>query len=91
MSCGELGELVKRLALAFVILFVSGFLVLYYAIRMVACAHGLCDSGFTYRNLPIYSADMLVVVFVLSLLLSSPILPRAGRGSLLSSPSKLDR
>ena len=66
MSCGELEELVKRLALAFVVLFVSGFAVLYYEIRKVACSQGLCDPGFAPRIPPIYSADMLAIVFVFS-------------------------
>ena len=68
MSCGELEELVKRLALAFVVLFVSGFLVLYYEVRKVACSQGLCDSGFAHRTPLIYSAYMLAIVFVFSAL-----------------------
>ncbi|WP_297519726.1 hypothetical protein [Thermococcus sp.] len=63
MSCGELEELVKRLALAFVVLFVSGFLVLYYEVRKVACSQGLCDSGSAHRTPLIYSAYMLAIVF----------------------------
>ena len=66
MSCGELKELVRNIALGFTVLFVSGFLVLYYAIRKVACSQGLCDSSFFHRTPPIYSADMLVMIFSVS-------------------------
>ncbi len=68
MSCGELDKLVRILFLWFTVLFVSGFLVLYYAIRKVACAQGLCDSSFLHQTPPIYSADMLVMVFSVSVL-----------------------
>ncbi|ASJ06201.1 hypothetical protein [Thermococcus pacificus] len=49
-------------------LFVFGFLVLYYAIRKVACAQGFCDSSFFHRTPPVYSADMLAMVFSVSVL-----------------------
>ncbi len=55
MSCEELERLVKRIALGFVILFVSGFLVLYYAIRRTVSS-----------STDMYGVDILAIAFVIS-------------------------
>lgn len=68
MSCEELEELVRNIVLGCTVLFVFGFLVLYYAIRKVACARGLCDSSSFLEKPPIYNADMIAMVFSVSVL-----------------------
>ncbi len=67
-SCGELERLVRKVVLGFTVLFISGFLVLYYAIREVACGQGLCDSGSSYGTPPVYGADMVIMTFTVSVL-----------------------
>ncbi|WP_297510739.1 hypothetical protein [Thermococcus sp.] len=69
MSCEELEGLVKKIALALVLLFVSGFSVLYYTIRTVACySTDLCSRAYLYENNGIYNLDMLAIFFVISAL-----------------------
>ncbi len=58
----------RKVVLGFTILFISGFLVLYYAVRAVACAQGLCVSGSSCGTPPIYGTDMLVMAFTVSVL-----------------------
>ncbi|ASJ08175.1 hypothetical protein A3L11_02615 [Thermococcus siculi] len=81
MSCENVERLIRGLALGFAVLFVSGFLVLYYAIRKVACVEGLCSG---YRA-EIGSMDMLVVVFVTSVLFISILSYVSSRGEVDSS------
>ncbi|ASJ11267.1 hypothetical protein A3L12_08155 [Thermococcus sp. P6] len=71
MSCAGVVELLRKMVLGFVILFLSGFLILYYAIRKLACAtsnlclpHGPGASA-------IASVDTLVVFFLVAVLLIS--------------------
>ncbi len=60
MSCEELEGLVKRLALSFTFLFVSGFSVLYYAIRKAVPS-----------STDMYSTDLIAMAFVLFVLFFS--------------------
>lgn len=70
MSCEEVAALIRRIAVGFTMLFLSGFLILYYAIRKLACATSdLCTSA-SLRPGPttIHNVDVLVSVFVISVL-----------------------
>ncbi|WP_258083481.1 hypothetical protein [Thermococcus thermotolerans] len=72
MSCERVEELIKRLALGFVTLFLSGFLVLYYSIRKLICAStDLCSPGPWPRTSDISSIDMFVMIFVVSVVFFS--------------------
>jgi hypothetical protein len=68
MSCEEFRELVLKLALGFVFLFVFGFMVLYYAIRRLICMTTDMCSGFRPE---IGGIDMLAGIFVGAVLLLS--------------------
>ncbi|ASJ11393.1 hypothetical protein [Thermococcus thioreducens] len=72
MSCERVEELIRKLALGFIMLFLSGFLVIYYAIRKLACAStGLCSSAHWPEPPGISSVDMLVMIFVVSVVFFS--------------------
>ena len=72
MSCEKIEELIRRLALGFVTLFLAGFLVLYYAIRKLICAStDLCSPSPWPRTSDISSIDMLVMIFVVSVVFFS--------------------
>ncbi|WP_297499862.1 hypothetical protein [Thermococcus sp.] len=60
MSCEEVEGLIKKIALALVVLFVSGFSVLYYAIRKAVPS-----------STNMYGADMAAIFLVLSALFFS--------------------
>ncbi|ASJ05516.1 hypothetical protein [Thermococcus barossii] len=69
MACEEL---IRKLALGFALMFVSGFLILYYAIRKLACAStNLCSVSHWPETPAINSVDMLVVAFVVTVLFIS--------------------
>lgn len=71
MSCERVEELIRKIALGFIMLFLSGFLVIYYAIRKLACAStGLCSSAH-WPEPSIGSVDMLVMIFVVSVVFFS--------------------
>lgn len=69
MPCDEVAKLLRELTIGFVVLFLSGVLVLYYAIRKLACATSdLCSPARWFEAPGIASADMLVIIFVISAL-----------------------
>ena len=60
MSCERVENLIRNLFMAFTLMFISGFLILYYAIRKLACASG-----------DLYGLNMMAMSFAVSVLFFS--------------------
>ncbi|NJE30122.1 hypothetical protein E3E38_03535 [Thermococcus sp. 18S1] len=61
---------VKRIAVGLILLYLTGFLILYYAIRKLICLSADCSgySGPFASMSPVYGLDMAVAVFVVGTL-----------------------
>ncbi|MBP1911504.1 hypothetical protein [Thermococcus stetteri] len=67
-SCEKVEALVKKLALGFVFLFLAGFLILYYEVRVLACATTELCPTLLFEYSPLNQLGMIVAVFVIGTL-----------------------
>ncbi len=69
-------EIIKKVAMGLVFLYMVGFLILYYAIRKLLCLSVSCGSysGPLYFMNPLYGLDTVVTIFVLGSVLITVLL-----------------
>jgi hypothetical protein len=65
MTCDGIEGTIKKIALSFVFLFLTGFLLIYYEIRRLICATTkLCYAPF-FEYSQMGELDMIVAVFII--------------------------
>jgi hypothetical protein len=71
MTCSGIDKTIKKIALGFVLLFLTGFLLIYYEVRRLICATTeLCYAPF-FGYSRMAELDMIVAVFVIGTLFFS--------------------